>query len=94
MTTYRELLARKAELDKQIADKREEELRQVIADINRQMTEYGLTPDDLRMKPSRSASRPVRPPKYRDPKSGVTWSGPGRPPAWFDKRTRDVFAMN
>jgi DNA-binding protein H-NS len=35
------------------------------------------------------------PPKYRDPVSGLTWSGHARPPAWIkDAPDRDVFLIN
>jgi hypothetical protein len=33
-------------------------------------------------------------PKYRDPKTGATWSGHARPPAWIkDARDRSVFLI-
>jgi DNA-binding protein H-NS len=46
MATYRESLVQKDELEQRIAQKREEELREVIASIRQQMTEYGLTLKD------------------------------------------------
>lgn len=94
MTTYRELLERKLELEQQIAQKREEELQQAILNIKQLMANYGLTLKDLedRRGPRRTL-RVARAPKYRDPKSGATWSGRGRPPAWFDKQNREAFAV-
>jgi DNA-binding protein H-NS len=36
-----------------------------------------------------------QPPKYREPKSGVTWSGFGRAPAWItEAKDRDKFLIN
>ncbi|HDR9377078.1 TPA: H-NS histone family protein, partial [Burkholderia multivorans] len=41
------------------------------------------------------SAKPKRtlPPKYRNPKTGETWSGRGRAPAWLGKnRTRFLIA--
>lgn len=36
-----------------------------------------------------------QPPKYREPKSGVTWSGFGRAPAWItEAKDREKFLIN
>jgi DNA-binding protein H-NS len=43
---------------------------------------------------SKSANQPKLPPKYRDPASGLTWSGHARPPAWIkDAPDRSVFLI-
>jgi DNA-binding protein H-NS len=43
----------------------------------------------------KAASHSKLPPKYRDPVSGLTWSGHARPPAWIkDAPDRDVFLIN
>lgn len=58
------------------------------------MSECDLTVDDRtpkrgRGRPAGGASgkidKPSLPPKYRDPKTGKTWSGRGRAPAWLGK---------
>jgi len=69
------------------------------------MAEYELTLDDI--SPKRHRGRPAGtgktkvatkakselPPKYMDPKTGATWSGRGRAPAWLGKnRTRFLIA--
>ncbi|WP_410908026.1 H-NS family nucleoid-associated regulatory protein, partial [Priestia sp. SIMBA_032] len=34
-------------------------------------------------------------PKYQDPKTGATWSGQGRPPAWISEaKNRDDFLID
>jgi DNA-binding protein H-NS len=39
--------------------------------------------------------RGEQPPKYRDPKTGATWSGLARPPAWIrNAKNRDRFLIN
>jgi DNA-binding protein H-NS len=32
-------------------------------------------------------------PKYRDPESGNTWSGRGKPPRWIAGQDRDQFLI-
>ena len=32
-------------------------------------------------------------PKYRDPNSGSTWSGRGKPPKWIAGQNRDQFLI-
>lgn len=94
MSTLQELLARKAELDKQaqalekqLHDARREERQQVIAKVKALLIEHGLTVSDLgiRQPDGRSAktARSTVAPKYRHPTSGQTWSGRGLRPRWL-----------
>src|SRR5690242_20221010 len=42
-----------------------------------------------------SAAKGKLPPKYRDPKTGATWSGHARPPAWIkDAPDRSVYLID
>ena len=99
MTTYQELIAQKAELDrlqaeldKQIADTLRNERAGVISQIKSMMAEHGISVTDL------ASGRPGRPPKigiaepgttrkvaakYRDPDTGESWSGRGLKPKWL-----------
>jgi len=94
MATYQELMAKKAELDAQLESMRATEVASVIAQIQALMADYGLSVDDLMPKrgrghPARAtadASKAPLPAKYLDPKTGKTWSGRGRAPAWLGKR--------
>ena len=74
---------------------RAKELEAVIQQVRQTVAEYGLTAEDLGLVPRRGrragAKSPV-PPKYRDPKTGATWSGRGRAPAWIGKN-RDKFLI-
>ncbi len=78
MPTYKELVAQKAKLEEQIEAARSKELEAVIQQVRQTVAEYGLTAEDLGLAPRRGrragAKMPV-PPKYRDPKTGATWSG-------------------
>ncbi|CAG9179459.1 H-NS family nucleoid-associated regulatory protein [Cupriavidus respiraculi] len=98
MATYKQLLAEKEKLEAQLEQVRQTELSAVIAQIHGLMDEYGLTVDDLARK---RRGRPRKEgggrastgtPKYQDPKTGKTWSGRGRAPAWLGKN-RDKFLI-
>lgn len=95
MATYKELIAQKAKLEEQIETARAKELEAVIQQVRQTVAEYGLSAEDLGLAPRRGrragAKAPV-PPKYRDPKTGATWSGRGRAPAWIGKN-RDRFLI-
>jgi DNA-binding protein H-NS len=93
MTTYQNLLAQKAalekqaaELDKALNDARRAERAGVIAQVKSLMAEHGLTAADLGSTkagkaPSASAGRKVAP-KYRNQATGETWTGRGLQPKW------------
>ena len=93
MSSYQDLLAQKAALDKQAAelekaltDARRTERAGVINQIKNLMAEHGLTAADLGngkpgKAPSASAGRKVAP-KYRNAATGETWTGRGLQPKW------------
>jgi DNA-binding protein H-NS len=72
-----------------------------IAAVHRVMSRYGVTLEDLMESkpPKRHALAGVPAPvKYRDPKTGDTWSGRGRPAIWLVQaekagRKRDSFLV-
>ncbi|CAG9168700.1 DNA-binding protein Bv3F [Cupriavidus laharis] len=94
MATYKQLLAEKEALEAKLNEVRATEVAGVIDQIRSLMAEYGLTADDIA--PRRGRGRPAGsgtkkehaplPAKYMDPKTGKTWSGRGRAPAWLGKR--------
>lgn len=94
MATYKQLLAEKEALEAKLNEARQTEVADVIERIRTLMTDYGLSADDIAQKrrrgrPAGVASRKsagTLPPKYMDPKTGKTWSGRGRAPAWLGKR--------
>lgn len=79
--------------------------------IRELMIKHGLTTEDIerRAKARREARLGIKssakktataakgklPPKYRDPKTGATWSGHARPPAWIkDVKDRSKFLID
>jgi DNA-binding protein H-NS len=92
---YRELLAQREALEKQIAEVSKVERAGVIEDILEKMALFEIKPEDLeprRGRGPRKQSGPVAP-KYRDPVSGATWSGRGRAPLWMADQDRDKFLI-
>ena len=88
MTAFNELLARKAELDRQIDALGREQRAPVIAEIKALMADHGLTLADLAGQAPASAKKLAAKgskaeAKYRDPDSGATWVGRGPRPRWL-----------
>ena len=98
MSQYAELKAQIAKLQAQADDARRAELATVIADIRQKIAEFGLSATDLGFPQGARRGRPPKktplPPKYRDPKSGATWSGRGKPPKWIAGKNRDRFVLD
>jgi len=87
MSTLKELLDRKAALDREIESTRKEEHANAIEKVKALMQEYGLSISDISVKaPTRqsSASKGGKvAPKYRNNATGETWSGRGLQPKWL-----------
>lgn len=80
-----ELIEQKEALERQIRRAQENAKAEALAKVRALMTEHGLTLADLTLLPSRkgmNAGAKVAP-KYRDPTSGVTWSGGWLKPRWL-----------
>lgn len=88
--TYKELLAQREALEAQIQTARKQEVSDVIAKIRGLVQDYGLTADDIFT--ARRASSTVAP-KFRNPETGDTWTGRGKPPAWIKDKDRAKFAI-
>ena len=96
MPSYKELVAQRAELEKQIIKARAEEFSEVVDKIKKLMADYGITPADLGLgssaKKARQRRRVIKP-KYRDPQTGAEWSGRGKPPKWIAGQDRSLFVI-
>jgi DNA-binding protein H-NS len=86
--TVAELIAQKAELEKQIAEAQREQRATALSTIRQLMADHGLTAADLSGR-AVSTSTPRGPraggkvaAKYRDA-AGNTWSGRGLQPKWL-----------
>lgn len=95
MTTYKELLAQREALEQQIHAARKVELADAVQKVRTLVAEYDLTQDDIfGGKQNRSIKGAIVAPKYRDPATGQTWTGRGKPPVWIRDKDREQFAIS
>lgn len=90
-TNYKTLLQQKAALEVQIAELLGREKAGAIAQARAAVEQYGLTQDDVF--PTAKTVRVVGAPKFRNPETGVTWTGRGKPPRWIEGKDRSAFAI-
>ena len=83
--SYRELLEERAKLDAQIDAVREREKSSAIQQARELVREYGLQVSDVFSGGSNRKSNKGQKvaPKYRDPATGMPWTGRGRAPVWI-----------
>ena len=94
MATYKDLLAQKAKLEEQLEAARAAEVETAIAQVRQIVLEYGLTAEDLGVAAkTKKRKGSVVQPKYQDPKSGSTWTGRGRAPAWIAGKNYERFLI-
>jgi DNA-binding protein H-NS len=56
--------------------------------------EYGITAEELGFaSKGAGAKKTPQPAKYRNPKTGETWSGRGRSPGWLAGKNRERFLI-
>jgi DNA-binding protein H-NS len=94
MTDYQTLLARKAELEAQIAQAQAEAKAQAVARARALIQEHGLTAADVFPAQGKKAKGSVGVPKYRDPATGATWTGRGKPPTWIVGKDRTTYQIS
>ena len=111
MATLENIQARIRKLQTQAETLIAERAQGALDQIRELMIKHGLTTEDIeqRAKARRERARAERlgltegasaakgklPPKYRDPKTGATWSGHARPPSWIkDVKDRTRFLID
>ena len=98
MTNLESLIAQKADIDKQIANLRNQGRLDAIEKARALVTEFGLTPEEVfggaRKKPGKGSLAGTKvAAKYRDPETGKTWTGRGLAPKWITGKDRDAFLI-
>jgi DNA-binding protein H-NS len=95
MPSYKELVKQRESLDQQIQQARREELAGAVSQVRALVAEFGLTAQDVfpsgRARSVSSGSKVA--PKYRNPATGQTWTGRGKPPRWIQGQDREKFAI-
>ncbi len=95
MATYKELLKQRELLEQQISEARRNETAQAVAQVRALIAEFGLTAQEVfPASRARSSSRGSKvAAKYRNPATGETWTGRGKPPKWIQSKDRSQFAI-
>ena len=110
MATVTALKKKIAALEAQVERATMAGMEKAIAKIRKLMADSGVTIEHLAGAGKRASAavarkavgakkakspKSGRPPKYQDPKTGATWSGLGRIPAWIAKaKNRDAFLID
>lgn len=94
MTTYKELLQQRESLDKQIEEARSRENTDAIAKVRALVADFGLTAQDVFGTPKKAGKTGVKvAAKYRNPATGDTWTGRGKPPKWIEGKDRSQYTI-
>jgi len=95
MSSYKDLLKQREELEKQIQEARQRELAEAVAKVRALVEEYGLTTEDIfpPARAARSGAGSKVAPKYKNPATGETWTGRGKPPKWIQDQDRTQFEI-
>lgn len=95
MKTYKEIQAEIKELQAKAEKARQAELAHAIAEIKAKIQEYEITEEDLFSsgKRARKGAAATVAPKYRNPQTGETWTGRGKPPKWIAGKDRAEYLI-
>lgn len=89
--TLKTLLEQRAQLNAAIARAKKEESEKALKEVHQLVAEFGFTAQQVfPWKPAVKTATP----RYRDEKSGATWTGRGRAPAWLAGKNRDDFLID
>ena len=94
MSQYKDLLKQREELEAKIAEARNAEVASAIAQVRQLVLDYSLTERDVfgGVRTSSAKGSTVAP-KYKDPVTGATWTGRGKPPRWIADKDRTQFLI-
>jgi DNA-binding protein H-NS len=92
VATYKELLAKKQELDAEIEQARQAEADHALATIRETIAAFGFTPEDIfgGRRKSRGAQAA---PRFRNNETGETWGGRGPRPRWLKGKDPEQFRV-
>ncbi len=85
--SYQSLKEKMKAMEQAVEAARKNEIEAALNAVRRTIKEYGLTERDIfgarRLDGGRDGRIGRVRPKYRNPATGETWSGRGRPPRWI-----------
>ena len=96
MESLQDLMQQKQALELKIQQARKEQTAAAVAQCRELIAQYDLTEADLfggrgRVRVAATGSKVA--PKYRDPETGATWTGRGKPPRWIQDKNREDFLI-
>jgi DNA-binding protein H-NS len=94
MTPYKELLEQRDAIERQIREVRGREMQGAVEQVRALVSDFGLTLDDVFGKKRSALTGKKTQAKFRDPASGTTWSGRGKPPRWIADKDRSGFLIS
>ncbi len=96
MKSYIEMQAEIKDLQAKAEKQRQSEIQKAIEEIKQKMSDYGITVDDLSpsRKTRKSGPTGTVKPKYRNPETGDTWTGRGKPPRWIAGKDRQQYLIS
>ncbi|WP_081084529.1 H-NS histone family protein [Burkholderia territorii] len=93
-SNYQDLVAQIAALQEHAEVARTAERSAVLIQVRELVSTYALTEYEVFGRRRRATAKQPAPPRYRNPQTGQTWSGRGRPPAWINgEEDRDRFLI-
>jgi len=95
MSKLDDLLSQKHALEAQIEAVRREEVGAAIAQVREVVAKYDLTERDIfgGARQRSDTQKKTVAAKYRNPATGETWTGRGKPPKWIADKERDQFLI-
>lgn len=93
MSTFSELKVLQAEIEEKIKVARAAERPAALAQAKALVQEFALTEAEMFGRATATREHKPVPAKYRNPETGVTWSGRGKPPTWIAGKDRSQFAV-
>lgn len=95
MNDLQALLQEREILESKIREARKQRMAEAIATCRRLIETHELAISDLfsgKGRRSKAGGTKVAP-KYRNPATGETWTGRGKPPKWIQDRNRDDYLI-
>lgn len=95
--SYKDLLQELETLSKKVEEARKIESAAAIEKVRAIVADFGLTEEQIfpkgRSTRASSGETQTVAPKYRNPETGQTWTGRGKPPLWIKDKDRAQFAI-
>lgn len=91
--TLDELLSQQQTLQQQIDEARLRESGEALQQIKALIKKFDFTPEQVFAAGKSNTEVKKVQPKYRNPATGETWTGRGKPPLWIQNQDREPFLI-